>query len=59
MSSSIEAGWGYKRGGGAGYDRARKIYKALFEHPVRFPDLAEQRGQKPAKPTASRKKQPA
>jgi hypothetical protein len=56
MSSSIEAGWGYKRGGGAGYERAREIYKALFEHPARFPDLAEQRGQAPTKPT-SRKKQ--
>jgi len=41
QSSAIEAGFGYKRGGGPGYDRAREIYQALFTQPkvTAFPEL--------------------
>ena len=44
-SSTIQAGWGLKRGGGTGYQRASEIYDAIFDPQpeAKYPTIQQQR----------------
>jgi len=56
QTSSIEAGFGYKRGGGPGYDRAKAIYQAIFtlSKVAAFPELTPEKQRVQSKHRAAR-----